>query len=94
MEIQKAHLKNIGIMAEVGTLTVAGPFLDDGEIRGIYIFNVETIEEAEKLTNPDPAIQLGVLAMELHEWYGSAGLMAVNGLHKTLAKKSFTESKN
>ena len=52
------------------------------------------IEEAEKLPNTDPAIQQGVFAMELHEWYGSAGLMAVNKLHKTLAKKSFTESKN
>ena len=81
-------------MIEAGTLTIAGPFLDDGEIRGIYIFNVETIEEAEKLTNTNPAIQQGVFAMELHEWYGSAGLMAVNKLHKTLAKKSFTESEN
>ena len=52
------------------------------------------IEEAEKLPNTDPAIQQDVLAMQLHELYGSAGLMAVNKLHKILAKKSFTESKN
>ena len=42
-------------MIEADTLTIAGPFLDDGEIRGIYIFNVETIEEAERLTHTDPA---------------------------------------
>ena len=81
-------------MIEAGTLTIAGPFLDDGEIRGIYIFKVETIEEAEKLTNTDPAIQQGVLAIKLHEFYDSAGLMAVYKLHNTLAKNSFTESKN
>ena len=38
--------------------------------------------------------QQGVLAIKLHEFYDSAGLMAVYKLHKTLAKNSFTESKN
>ena len=38
--------------------------------------------------------QQGVLAIKLHEFYDSAGLIAVYKLHKTLAKNSFTESKN
>jgi len=29
--------------------------------------------------------------MELKEWYGSAGLMAVNEIHKTLSKKSIVD---
>ena len=33
--------------------------------------------------------QQGVLAIKLHEFYDSAGLMAVYKLHKTLAKKKF-----
>lgn len=49
---------------------------------------MESREEAEKLTNTDPAIQAGLLAMELKEWYGPAALMAVNDLHKTLSKQS------
>lgn len=36
--LQKAHLQNITRMAEAGKLVVAGPFLDGGEIKGIYIF--------------------------------------------------------
>mgnify|MGYP006282004617 CR=1 FL=1 len=63
--LQKAHLQNITSMAEDGKLVLAGPFLDRGDVRGIYIFNVETIEEAEKMTNTDPAIKAGSLEMEL-----------------------------
>ena len=85
-ELQAAHMANIGRMAEEGKLALAGPFFGDGELRGIYIFNVESIEEAEALTNSDPAIQAGSLVMELKEWYGSAGVMAINEIHPTLAK--------
>ena len=90
-ELQMAHLENIGKMAEAGKLVLAGPFFGNDELRGIYIFDVSSIEEAEKLTNTDPAIQAGSLVMELKEWYGSAGLMAVNDIHKTLSQKSVTE---
>lgn len=88
-ELQKAHMDNIGRMAKEGKLVVAGPFLDGGEIRGIYIFNVKTIEEAEALTNSDPAIKAGSLIMELHPWYGSAALMKVNEIHGMLPRKEF-----
>ena len=90
-DLQMAHLKNIGIMVEEGKLVLAGPFLDNGDLRGIYIFNVSSIEEAEKLTNSDPAVQAGSLIMELREWYGSAGLMSVNEIHHSLAEQSITE---
>ncbi|NNF21577.1 MAG: hypothetical protein HKN67_06530 [Saprospiraceae bacterium] len=90
-ELQMAHLENIGKMAEAGKLVLAGPFLDDGALRGIYIFNVSSLEEAETLTNTDPAVQAGSLTLELREWYGSAGLLEVNKVHKTLSKQSITE---
>lgn len=86
-QLQRAHLDNIGRLAEEGKLSLAGPFLDDGEVRGIYIFNVSTIEEAKALTETDPAIQQGRLVMELHPWYGSAALMKVNEIHKRLGKE-------
>lgn len=86
-QLQRAHLDNITRMAEEGTLVAAGPFLDKGEYRGIYIFNVTTIEEAKALTETDPAIQAGRLVMELHPWYGSAALMLLTDLHKQVQKK-------
>ncbi len=91
-DLQKAHLKNIQALSEAGKLILAGPFLDTGAVRGIYIFAVPTIEEARKLTETDPAIQAGTLKMELKPWYGSAALMEVNTLHKTLQKRSITDN--
>lgn len=85
-QLQRAHLDNIGRMVEMGKLVLAGPFMDDHEAKGIYIFAVETVEEAEELTASDPSIQAGRLVMELHPWYGSAALMKVNELHGQLAK--------
>ena len=85
--LQKAHMDNIGRMAELGKLVLAGPFLDEGDIRGIYIFDVATVEEAEELTNSDPAIQAGRLVMELHPWYGSAGVKEINIIHKKIIKE-------
>lgn len=90
--LQMAHLENIGRMAEEGKLVLAGPFFGDQDLRGIYIFNVGTVEEAEALSNSDPAIQAGVFKLELMEWYGSAALMAVNDIHYSLSKKEFTEN--
>lgn len=89
--LQKAHLENIGRLAEEGKLSLAGPFLDDGDIRGIYIFNVESIEEAKALTQTDPAIKAGSLTMELKPWYGSAALVGINEMHKSLQKQSIVE---
>ena len=86
-KIQRAHMDNIIRMAEEGKLVLAGPFLDGGELRGIYIFNVETIEEAQALTETDPAVKEGRLVMELHPWYGSAGLMMVNEIHHQVQSK-------
>lgn len=88
MNLQRAHMDNIFRMAEEGKLVLAGPFLDDTEVRGIYVFAVETVEEARALTETDPAIKAGRLVMDLHPWYGSAALMKVNELHKRLGKKS------
>lgn len=86
-QLQRAHMDNIVRMAEAGKLALAGPFMDDHGVQGIYVFAVETIEEAEALTNTDPAVQAGRLVMELHPWYGSAALMKVNELHLRLSKE-------
>jgi len=66
---------------------VAGPFgKNDKAYRGLYIFNVATIEEAEKLVMLDPAVKAGVFVPELTPWYATAALMVVNDTHKKIEK--------
>ena len=89
--LQALHLQNIGRLAEEGKLVLAGPFFGDGDMRGIYILNASSLEEAKKLTETDPSIKAGSLVMELKEWYGSAALMGLNDLHKQVEEVSVTE---
>ncbi len=89
MELQKAHLANIHRLADEGKLLMAGPFMDDGDVRGIYIFDVTTVDEARELTATDPAIKAGRLEMELRPWFGSAAVREVNAIHERIAKTKF-----
>lgn len=81
------HFENIGRLAEEGRLVAAGPFgKNDRTYRGLYIFNVSTVEEAEKLVVLDPAVKAGVFVPELTLWYGSAAMMVVSDTHKRIEK--------
>jgi uncharacterized protein YciI len=90
-KLQNAHLQNIERLAKEGKLAVAGPFMDDKGIEGIFIFNVKTVEEARALTETDPGIKAGVFAMELHPFYCSAALVDVAAIHEKIQKKGITE---
>lgn len=68
-KIQEGHIANIVRLNKAGKLKVAGPFGDDGNWRGIFIFDCETEEEVKKLLDTDPAIAAGRLAYEIHPWY-------------------------
>lgn len=86
-EIFAGHFANIARLAGEGKLSVAGPFgRNDKAYRGLYIFNVATVEEAEKLVGLDPAVKAGVFITELTPWYGTAALMIVNETHRKIEK--------
>ncbi|MFC5625698.1 YciI family protein [Algoriphagus winogradskyi] len=85
-EIQAGHMANINRLAKEGKMVMAGPFFGNEELRGLFFFAVESVEEAEELTATDPAIKAGVLKMDLKEWYGSAALMLMSDLHSKVAK--------
>ena len=68
-EIFAGHFANIEKLAGEGKLAVAGPFGEnDKNWRGLYIFNVETIAEAEKLVVLDQAVKAGVFVPDLTLW--------------------------
>ena len=74
-EIQKGHMANINKLAEMKKLVAAGPFGDNGRLRGIFVFRVGSLEEAKALTATDPAVQAGRLAMEIHPWMVPEGVL-------------------
>lgn len=86
-ELFAGHMRNIGDLAEQGKLSLAGPFSkNDLKWRGIFILNVDNIEEARKLCETDPTIRAGVFELELMQWYGSAGLQELNSIHQMITK--------
>jgi uncharacterized protein len=70
-QIQAGHLKHLDDMYKEGKLDIAGPFGDKGEIRGICVYNVATLEETKKLVEMDPAIKAGRLVAEIHPWWAA-----------------------
>jgi uncharacterized protein len=72
-KIKACHMANIHKMAETGKLQIAGPFGDDGDWRGIFIFDVKSEEEVKGLLKNDPAIQSGRLSYEIHPWWSDKG---------------------
>lgn len=86
----KGHMANIGRLSAEGKLIIAGPLgKNDKQYRGIFIFNVPTVEEAKKLVATDPAIQAKLLNVELYPWYGSAALPEYLPYHNKVQKTSF-----
>lgn len=84
------HMKNITRLADAGKLVVAGPMQkNDKTYRGIFILNVQTIEDATLLVDTDPAIHGGLLEPEFYPWYGSAALPLYLKYHPQLQKKNF-----
>jgi len=83
----EGHMANIGRLADEGKLAVAGPFgKNDKTFRGLFIFNVATIEDAQKLAETDPAIKAGIFVVDYIPWFGSASLMATSDIHKKISK--------
>ncbi len=80
------HFANMSRLAKEGKLVVAGPLMDAAPKRGIFIFNVATIEEAKKLVATDPAIKAGLFDCEFIKLYCSAALMKINDIHQSIQK--------
>jgi uncharacterized protein len=74
------HMANITRLANEHKLVIAGPFdkPHDKRLRGIFVLDVPTIEEAAQLVATDPAVKAGVFTTELQR------MRAASSLRKTL----------
>jgi len=74
-ELQKAHIANINRLAETKKLVMAGPFGDNGKLRGIFVFRVGSLSEAKELAETDPSVKAGRLAIDVHPWMVPEGIL-------------------
>lgn len=72
--LQTLHLEHLQRMYDLGYADISGPFGDNGDIRGITIYNVPTLQMADSLANLDPMVKAGRLAIEVHPWWAGKGL--------------------
>jgi len=73
-KIQEGHMANIQRLGAEGKLVIAGPFTDGGDLRGLYVFRVASMEEARALVETDPAVKSGRLRFEIHPWFAARNI--------------------
>ncbi|HYJ32043.1 MAG TPA: YciI family protein [Candidatus Binatia bacterium] len=73
-ELFRSHMTNSARMYEAGKLLIAGPFMDKTDLRGIWIFDSDSIEECQNLVAGDRAVTNGMFRVEYHPWYSARGI--------------------
>ncbi|MBX2827550.1 MAG: hypothetical protein KTR22_05275 [Flavobacteriaceae bacterium] len=71
--LQALHMAHLGRMYEEGYADISGPFGDDGDLRGITVYNVPTLQMADSLANMDPSVKAGRLMIEVKPWWAAKG---------------------
>jgi uncharacterized protein len=76
-EIQRGHLAYLDEMREQGHLLLSGPFRDqeDETKRGFCVYRTG-LAETRRLTEDDPAIKGGRMAVEVMTWLAPRGALA------------------
>src|SRR5688572_26183553 len=77
--IQAGHMANMERLWKEKKLIVAGPGGDDSDMRGVFVFDTDSLDEAKALAASDPAIKAGRLAPEFHSWWIERKALPVAG---------------
>jgi uncharacterized protein YciI len=81
--IQDAHMANIRAMWEAHKLIIAGPVEDQADLRGIFVFQAASLDEAKALAASDPAVKAGRLVAVVYPWWVEKGALPEAGSYCT-----------
>jgi len=74
-KLQQGHMENIMKLSKEGKLSVAGPFSDGGDMAGIFIFKLDSLEAAKALVATDPTVVAGRLVAEIYTLSIAKGML-------------------
>lgn len=77
------HMGHILDMLKGGQLLAAGPFFDDGPIRGVSFFATDSAT-AHRLSHDDPAVRAGRLNVVLLTWWTAWGILPPSPIVKEM----------
>jgi uncharacterized protein len=72
------HLGHFRKMHAAGYLKIAGPIDEDDEIAGICLYQADSLEQARRLAEDDPAVRAGRFAIRAMTWHTQKGALAVS----------------
>lgn len=72
-KLQAGHMANMEAYAARGILQIAGPMMDGGDIRGIFILDAPDRAGAEAMCDDDPAVKAGRLLCDIRPWLSQKG---------------------
>ncbi len=76
-KIQEGHMAHLTKMHQEGILLMAGPFMDDEDIKGILVMLADEESQIKDMVEQDPAIKSGRLIAEYHRWYTKSGTVTL-----------------
>jgi uncharacterized protein YciI len=65
--IMSKHFEYLKGLIEKKKLVIAGPILNEKKPTGIFIFECDTLDEAQELINNDPSIKAGIQKLVMLE---------------------------
>ena len=74
-DLIQSHLKHVQGLIASGKASIAGPFLDNSRIAGVFVLNAASADEAREIEEADPFVKTGGFSIEVLKWWAAKGIM-------------------